>query len=450
MNSLPAAEWWRPGPVAELAPGMGVLAARQPQGSGGGLAFGALLTFTFIQVLAPQSFLPALRPFRIALVTALVGITAHVVERLARRRPITVWSREMALTAALVAWAVVTLPLSYWPGGSASFLLDTYFKTVAIFWLLANAVDSLPRLRTLAWGLTAMTVPLALTAVRNFVSGDFIATGHSVKRILGYEAGLTANPNDLALMLNLLLPFGVALLLSTPGALARGLLLGVVLLQAAGVVVTFSRGGFLALATIVALYLWRLARRGAMGWALAGLLACLAGASLLPGEYRARLSTITDIEGDPTGSAQARWSDTVAALRFVAANPVIGAGAGMNTLALNEVRGAAWKEVHNAYLQYAVELGIIGLGLFLALLLACLGRVRSVRRRTAGDPARRQLFHLAEGTEIALVAFAVAALFGPVGYQFYFYYLAGLAVASAGVYRTVERDRESRASEGVA
>jgi hypothetical protein len=31
--------------------------------------------------------------------------------------------------------------------------------------------------------------------------------------------------------------------------------------------------------------------------------------------------------------------------------------------------------------------------------------------------------------EISLVAFAVAAMFHPVGYHFYFYILAGLAVA---------------------
>jgi putative inorganic carbon (hco3(-)) transporter len=393
------------------------------------------MAFTFILLLAPQTIVPALQPFRIALVAAGVGITALVVGRLSHGRPISIRCREMALVAALVTWAVVTVPLSYWPGGSISLLMSTYFKTVAVFWLLANAVDSLPRLRTLAWGLTAIAVLLALTGVKNFVSGVFLPSDVPVKRILGYEGGLTANPNDLALMLNLLLPIAVALLLASRSALARGLLLFVVLLEAAAVVVTFSRSGFLALAATLLLYLWRLARRGATGWVLAAIIICLFGSSLLPGGYLDRLGTIADIDADPTGSAQARWNDTASAVRFVATNPLIGAGVGMDTLALNDVRGPAWTQVHNVYLEYAVDLGLPGLVLFLLLLGSCLKRIRQVRLRAAAGPEGSELACLAEGIEIALLSFAVSALFCPVAYHFHLYYLAGLAVAAGDIRR---------------
>ena len=39
-------------------------------------------------------------------------------------------------------------------------------------------------------------------------------------------------------------------------------------------------------------------------------------------------------------------------------------------LALNDERGARWLSVHNAYLNYAVDLGLPGLTLFLMLLFA--------------------------------------------------------------------------------
>ena len=317
MTLLPQAEWWRPQPAAAIGSAWPSAPVAASGTTGSRLAFRALLAFTFILVLAPQSFVPALQPFRIALVAAAVGIAAQLVERLAHGRPVTVMGREMVLVAVLLAWSVVTVPWSLWPGGSVSFLLDAYFKTVAIFWLLANTVDTVDRLRTLAWSLTAMAVPLALTGLKNFMSGDFLGSN----RILGYEAGLTANPNDLALMLNLLLPLGVALLLSSRGALARSVLVVVVLLEAAAVIVTFSRAGFLSLATCVALYLWRLVRRGLTGWVLAAFVAGVAGMTLLPGSYMARLATITDIDSDPTGSAQSRWEDTQAAVRYVMANP---------------------------------------------------------------------------------------------------------------------------------
>jgi O-antigen ligase len=440
VSLVPRAEWWRPEP----APATG---SRSPEAfdpgfgtSSGRLAFRALLALTFILVLAPQSFFPALQPFRLALLAAAAGITALMIDRMVHGRPLTILGREMALAAALVAWSVVTVPLSYWPGGSVSFLLDTYFKTVAIFWLLANAVDSVDRLRTLAWSLTAMAVPLALTGVKNFFSGVLL----DKNRILGYDGGLTGNPNDLALMLNVLLPFGVALLLSRRSAFARILLLAIVLLEATAVIATFSRAGFLSLATSAALYLWHLVRRGRTGWVLTALLACVGGAILLPGSYLTRLATITNIEADPTGSAQERLGDTMAAVRFVAANPLIGAGIGMDIGALNEVRGVTTKQVHNAYLEYAVDLGLPGLVLFTLLFVSCVRRLQAIRRAPAEGPAGGELSCLAEGVEIALLSFAVEAFFAPVAYQFYFYYLGGVALAASQIHRKLVAADESR------
>ncbi len=395
------------------------------------------MAFTIILLLAPQAFIPALRPWRIALIAAGVGVTAHLLQRFFAGRPLMTAGREMAFTLGLVGWAVITLPLSYWPQGSVSFLIEAYLKTVALFWLLGNVVDTLPRLRTVAWGLTWMAVPLALTGVKNFVTGSFVGVGTG-KRILGYEAGLTENPNDLALILDLILPLTVALWANCRDAGVRLLLLAIVALEAAGVMVTFSRGGFLTLATVFAVFLFRGLRRGRVAWAAVAVVGALLVVLVLPADFVARMDTITDIQSDPTGSAQARWRDTAAAMRFVLANPLIGAGVGMNTLALNDVRGAVWTQVHNVYLEYAVELGLPGLALFLLLFRACLRKVRSVLGHGDSETgALLELARLAEGIEVSLLAFAVAAFFYPIAYNIYFYYLAGLAVAAGGVHQSL-------------
>jgi hypothetical protein len=436
VTPLAQTEWWRPEAPA-LAPRTGSESITAPDAdTGSTLAFRALMAFTFVLVVAPQLYLSFLRPLRLALVSALVGIAAVVLHRLASARPVAAVTREMLLTAALAAWAVITVPLSYWPGGSAAFLFDLYFKAVAIFWLLAKAVDRVDRLRTVAWGLSLMGLPLAFTALRNYVSGAFLRAGLG-DRIIGYQGALTSNPNDLALMLNLILPLTLALLAQARSAPRRALLVAMAVLQAAGVIVTFSRAGFLTLSVIVIVQLWRLARRGRIGWATVLLVMGLSASLLLPGGYLARLGTIVDIDSDRTGSAQLRWRDSVVAAHYVAAHPLIGAGAGMNTLALNEARGATWTKVHNAYLEYAVDLGLPGLLLFLALLFACFRTVRAVRQRAALDPGLGDLSALAAGLHTSLVAFAVAAFFHPIAYQFYFYYLAGLAVAASGICRRV-------------
>jgi O-antigen ligase len=84
--------------------------------------------------------------------------------------------------------------------------------------------------------------------------------------------------------------------------------------------------------------------------------------------------------------------------------------------------------VHNAYLEYGVELGIPGMGLFLLLMWSCLRRTREARELARRTPGAERLFLLAEGVQVSLISYAVSALFHPLAYHFHFYYFAGLAV----------------------
>jgi probable O-glycosylation ligase (exosortase A-associated) len=432
MTRSSRTEWWRADVAGDDAQQPEGVAAAQPTVPRSAVPFRGLMTFTFILFLAPQTWFPALAPLRVSLLTAIVAVAAYLVDQIKHSRPITILTREMWLAAGLTVWAVVTVPLSYWPGGSVSFLLDTYLKTMAIFWLLPNIVTTLTRLHRVFWGLSLMAVPLAAAAVQAYLTGNFLLATRELRRINGYDAPLSANPNDLALLLNLVLPLTMALVMVHRKPIVRALLLVMVFLSTIGVILTFSRGGFLTLAAIVTMYLWKSAKTPGRGVAVAALvLVCI---PLLPSGYVGRLSTITDAESDSTGSSQARWTDLAAAMEFVARNPIVGAGVGMNTLGLNEQRmleghWVRWNPVHNVYLQYAVELGVPGLVLFLLLLGGCVKRVRSIRRRCAAQPGLRDLFYLAEGIEISLVAFAIAAPFHPVAYNFYFYFIAGMAIA---------------------
>ena len=150
MNVEAESEWWRVDLASDPPKRWRSPAATEAQKSGA-FQFRALLVFTFILVISPQSLLPALASLRIAFVTAVVAIAACLVDRLARREPLSPRAGELRLTALLAGWAVLTIPLSFWPGGSVSFLLDVYFKSVAIFWLLCSTVDTQQRLRRVLW-----------------------------------------------------------------------------------------------------------------------------------------------------------------------------------------------------------------------------------------------------------------------------------------------------------
>lgn len=443
MDGVENVQWWRPDALAEGIARSESAAGKVLRKPGGAASFGALVAFTIVLFLSPQSFFPALARWRIALLAAVASVGLHVFGKLVRREPISIWTREMAIAACLALWAGVSVPLSTWPGGSASYLVGLFLRTLTIAWLLCNVVNTAARMRKVAWALALIGVPLSVTAVKNYLSGDFLPAGSlaGMQRIAGYQAPLTANPNDLALALNLIVPFTAALFFLSRRSWVRVLLLAMILLEAAGVIATFSRAGFLTLATAGVLSLGKLMRRRQGRWALAALALFLLSLPLIPSSYWKRLATITDIRSDRTGSAQARWQDMAVAGRYVLAHPVVGAGLGMNALALNETRGSTWIMVHNVYLEYAMDLGLPGLALFLALFATCLGSVRSVARSTRSTPG--EIFHLSEGIEISLLAFALAACFHPVAYQFYFYYPAGLAVALKTIH-----DRSLHAEEG--
>ena len=423
----PSPEWWRPDGAGASERRTKIEGNVVPSDGSG--PFIALLVFTFVLLVSPQSIFPALQPLRPAWLAAMAAIAMLLLDRLPRGGPFLIAARETKAALCLAVWAVVTVPFSYWPGGAFSTLSELYFKTLTIFWLLSLTVSTPQRLSSVAWALSLMAIPMACIGISNYLSGEFVK-GVTESRIVGYEGALTENPNDLALMLNLIIPFAVALLSIHRTLYSRLLLLAVIGLSVVAIVVTLSRGGFITIAALWFFYMRKLSRRGKPGWPLAALLVALCCLPLLPHGYISRLGTITDINADETFSAQSRWEGMVAAVKFVARHPVVGDGIGMNVLALNDMLGPRWRAVHNAYLEYAMDLGLPGLALYLTLLSGAARSATFVCERSAGIPNLRTLFFLGEGLQASLLAFAVGAFFAPVGYHFYFYYLAGLAVGA--------------------
>ncbi len=434
-QGVPALEWWRHAPPP--VPRGSTSPVAQPATTSGRNGYYALVIFTVVLIAAPQEFFPVLRPLRLGLVAALIAMVAYIVNVAAGRARLPVAGREVRIVLLLVLWAIVMVPLSYWPAGSVDVLTELYLKAVAVFILLAGAIDSRRRLLGIVWTMAVCALPIAVTALRHYQAGVFLPNAPG--RIAGYgTSGLAGNPNDLALLLNLILPFLIVLVTTAASWWRRALALSITVLAVGAVMVTFSRSGFITLTVIGLLYLWQAAKRGRAGLAVMVVGGALAALLLAPAGYGDRLSTVGNIETDRTGSAQNRWRDTVVAAAYVLEHPVIGAGVGMDYLALNDRRGAMWLSVHNAYLNYAVDLGLLGLALFLVLFAGCVRTASRLERERRAADADDVLGRLAGAARISLIAFAVAAFFYPVAYNAYFYYIAGLALAA----------RQTAASEG--
>jgi len=96
----------------------------------------------------------------------------------------------------------------------------------------------------------------AAGVLRNYVSG------HIEEGRTGW-VGLFANPNDLAYSLVILIPIAACLAVRSRWP-ARLVLLGIMLFFAAGIFVTFSRGGLIGFGAVVCFYAWR--QRNVVTW----------------------------------------------------------------------------------------------------------------------------------------------------------------------------------------
>src|SRR6267378_2567499 len=133
----PRREWWQEDAACAASRWSEPSDEAQDGPADSPVSFYLLMGFTFIFLVAPQRFIPALAQVRIALLTAVGAVTVHLVNRFVHRRPLLVLTRELRIVAALAGWAIVTVPFSYWPGGSVEVLVSHYLKNITVFWLIS-------------------------------------------------------------------------------------------------------------------------------------------------------------------------------------------------------------------------------------------------------------------------------------------------------------------------
>lgn len=208
----------------------------------------------------------------------------------------------------------------------------------------------------------------------NYLSGIAISS-----RYLRYAAP-GFNPNDLGFLLVLGLPMAWYLVVSARtrvGRMVNGAYLPAALLA---IVMTGSRGAAVTAAIALLVVPWtvpglRLGMQALV--AVGGLVLVLTLPRLVPESSKARLATtIDELRSGTLHERRVVWE---AGLRLLPAEPIRGIGAGAFRTAVVPHLGYE-KTAHNTYIAVAVEQGIIGLVLFLALMgLALLG-VRAAPR----------------------------------------------------------------------
>lgn len=346
------------------------------------------------------------------------------------------------LTVPLFAFVVAIVPgllIAQNPGVVANQLA----VTVAWFFLYQAVVFSEDEsiVRRLLFCLAIAGGILGLLAVVQTSAVDQVAIDGGAVASARAEGGL-GQPNVLAIYLVVLIPFlvgAVVLLRSLPLKLAAasGLTLSVCAL-----LLTLSRGGFLAFAAAgLVLFLWQPIRRPAL--VLLAVLTLLFASGVNPlgtyineGAISARITSV----GNDAGATDPRTTVYRGAVEIIRTHPLFGVGtndfrAEARNIGLTDTRNNTLiTHGHNLLLTVWAERGLVGIGALLFLVVAL---VRTLVR--AGRDRRREQQMMLAATAAAFVAFAAE---GVVDYALADSVLLGVLFLLCGVSVRLEREAE--------
>lgn len=391
------------------------------------LAFAGLFLFTLLLYVRPNELFPEVfGTFAFTKIVAILTLVVYIGGKLSAGERLTIWPIEMSMLGLIVLIGIVLTPVSVSPDASIEMLSDTFFKVVVIFVLMINLVDSRERLRLILKLVVICGAGIAAGTIVKFAQGKFTSTIQGIGvRVEGTVGGIFGNPNDLAMSLDLLLPLAIVLALTSKPA-GRVFYLGCSLLLVMGVVVSFSRGGFLGLAAAGGVLLWKLGRHNKFTTAIAVVAACGVLALSMPVGYTDRLFTILHSDKDTTGSAQERQGELMRVLYVASRHTIIGIGLANYPVYSNHAIRA-----HNSFLELSAELGVAGLIAYLILIFAPLKRLKQIERETsrATNFRRRELHFLSAGVQASIIGFLVCAVFSSAQYQWFLYYPVAYAVS---------------------
>ncbi len=288
------------------------------------------------------------------------------------------WQTSAVMMAALLAW----------------WLIDTREK---LFWLLIVIATSIA-LYTLKGGYWA------------------VMTGFH-DRVYGPPGSQFYGNNEFAVVVAMNIPLLVLWYRQCGNRQLRGVLAVMVGLSYVAVISSWSRGGILALAAMTLPLLWHSNRR-VRAVLLLGI-GILGISAFLPEDWFTRMGTLTAVQRDE--SAMGRIEVWRVGLHQAFEHPLRGVGFEGWRFANLDTPG--YRDWHSAYVQMMAEHGLIGLGLWLALLLGTmlgLARLSAEGSAWESETARMLL--------ATLSAYTVGAVFLSIAYwELYFLLIIGTA-----------------------
>jgi hypothetical protein len=385
--------------------------------------------YPFLNFLQPGDLWPVLVPFKPMLV-------ASVLAGVLSMRPLARPSDSLLhnyFSHPILPWLgtfVAVQVISVWYSGIMSMITELMVWQVFFLYVVISllTIRDVADLRRYVWG------SMMGSACVVFFGLDLVATHSPLLAGDQYRAGaygMYANHNDYTFVILMILPFSLMYLKVCKYRWQQLLLLILAVGCVIGTLLSYSRGGILALVLEGGLLLWCNLRGSKRIVALAALAAL--GTAVTVHQFAVREETQGPLytEADAENSRYELWR---AAIAIFKAHPIMGVGSNRFREYASEYSSISHdnkgKVAHDTYLEVAADNGLLGLITFGAALWLMFRSFRDLHRADANGDG------LVEARVAGFISFCTilfrATLDAKV-YDWSFYFLAVIAVAGAGL-----------------
>jgi probable O-glycosylation ligase (exosortase A-associated) len=409
------------------ATGLAISSPRPQLGAAGWM----LVIYFFFEYVRPQSYVPFIAQLHVPLILSMLLLILWLAQgsKSVLKDPlILLFASFIIAVAASVTFAVNT------------FWVYQFTKVLTIYFIVALAFSTFVRGPAL-YRFFSIWIGLQALVALNAALGGGKGTG-----------SFLVDTNDLALAMDMAIPYAYFLGQSSHITKKMKILLRcTTALMMIGVIVSYSRGGFVGLIVVCLAFLAYSKNRASVLL----LLIFLGSVTylLVPQSYIDRISTITDTTDfsrnehlDLWGRGQQMFFD----------HPVLGVGAGnfpwsVRTYELRDPhfdpdndKSLAGRPAHSLYFTLLPELGLVGGLLYGALAVLLLRRLWRISHRAKSNislsSASPDSALLARAMMVSLFAFLTAGAFLSVLYYPHFWYLLGFGIALQQSTSTEARD----------
>lgn len=351
-------------------------------------------------------------------------------------------------------WATPTILLGlYAITGSLSLLyakdfmlamnnLMAYLKNAVIVIIIILLVNRPKSLRTAVWALLSAGIFMGSISVYQQLTGTFnnLYGGFAQVRLestVGFRlGGPLGDPNYYAQIIVVLLPLAVDRFWNENMWILKVLSAWALLVCSFALIMTFSRGGFLAF--IVAFFLMIVRRPTRIPSILIGVITVIVIFPFIPSNYYERMSSILNLlpssrkGGYTDESFQGRISENLVAWDMFRESPILGVGIGNYNTHYQEYSHKLGidprledRSAHNLYLEIAAEQGLLGLVVFGIMITLTLHQIIKAEA-LFGQLENKNMANLVVAIGVSFVTYLFSSIFLHDAYSRYLWVLFGL------------------------